>query len=339
MSLSLSFKVFELPLIHPFTISRYSVSIQRTVIASMSDGQFTGFGEATANPYYNSTVEKLSASISKLIPIVKNLDTLHPTEFWKIISNYLQDDYFAMCAIDIAYWDFYARKHERTLRSYWSDGTEKLPMTSFTIGLDDIEVMKNKIAEIPWPIYKIKLGTSDDMAIVEALRKSTNSIFRVDANAAWKAGNAIQYLKNLKDLGVEFIEQPLAAADVDGMKKLQANSALPLIADESCQREADVETCAGLFDGINIKLMKCGGITPALRMIKRARELGLSIMAGCMTESTVGISALAQLASLLDYLDADGAMLLAADTSTGVTFKDGKIVFADGFGSGAEMTS
>ncbi|CAM3353350.1 Dipeptide epimerase [Flavobacterium longum] len=335
--MNLDFRLFEMPLKHPFTISRYTVNVQKTIVARISDGEISGYGEATVNPYYHSTVEKLSASVQKVTPIVAALpEDLHPAAFWDVIAPRLQDDYFALCAIDIAYWDYFARKQRRTLRSFFT-GTEQRPMTSYTIGIDDIETMKAKILEMPWPIYKIKLGRGNDMAIVETLRKITDSLFRVDANAAWTAAQAIGYSRILKDLNVEFIEQPLPAADTDGMKRVKEASVLPVIADESCQRLEDVAACKPLFHGINIKLMKCGGITPALKMIGEARSADLSIMAGCMTESSVGISALSQLAPLLDYLDADGALLLAGDIADGVTFREGKIRWAEGCGSGAEM--
>lgn len=307
------------------------------MIACISDGEISGYGEATVNPYYHSTVEKLSQSVLKIQPLINSIGNLHPTDFWSKIQPFLIDDYFALCAIDIAYWDFYARKNKRTLRSYWSAEKDKMPLTSYTIGIDSIKAMREKILEMPWPIYKIKLGTEHDLKIVEALRQTTDATFRVDANAAWSAATAIANSELLKLMNVEFIEQPLAAIDIDGMKKVRSESSLPVIADESCQRLEDVLPCVEQFDGINIKLMKCGGITPALKMIKLARENSLLIMAGCMTESTVGISALVQLAPLLDYLDSDGAMLLAEDVATGAAFDFGEIIYPNGFGSGAEL--
>lgn len=336
MALNLTYKFYELPLEHPFTISRYTVTIQKTVVVTISDGEISGYGEATVNPYYHSTVERLTQSLAKVKPIVESLIDLHPTEFWKTIAPNFTDDYFALCAIDMAYWDFYARKHHKTVRSFFCDKITT-PLTSYTIAIDSIEMMQQKILEKPWPVYKIKLGTSEDLKIVESLRKITDAVFRVDANAAWTSEQAISYSKTLKDLNVEFIEQPLNANDTEGMKKVKEQSFLPIIADESCQREEDVLNCSKLFHGINIKLMKCGGITPALRMIKTARENGLLLMAGCMTESTVGISGLAQIAPLLDYIDADGALLLATDIADGVTFDFGKISYPDAFGTGVKL--
>lgn len=337
MSTMLSFQFYDLTLKHPFTISRYTVNIQKTVVVCITDGDFSGYGEATVNPYYQSTVEKLSASLSKVKEKINFNEFLHPKQMWQQVSELLQDDYFALCAVDMAYWDYYSKKNNKTLRSFWSDENESTPITSYTIGIDTIEVMQEKIIEMPWPIYKIKLGTKNDIQIVEQLRKITSSTFRIDANCAWTAEETLRYVPILKELNVEFIEQPLKAEDIEGMKKVKAHSVLPIIADESCQKEQDVALCSELFHGINIKLMKCGGITPALRMIENAKEKKLLLMAGCMTESTVGISGLVQIAPLLDYLDADGALLLSIDIATGATFNYGKIVYPETYGTGVKM--
>lgn len=337
MAITISFQFYELPLAHPFTISRYTVTIQKTVVVTISDGTFSGYGEATVNPYYHSTAEKLSVSISKVKNRIESLEDLHPKDFWQTIAPHLKDDYFALCAIDVAYWDFYARKNNKTLRSFWTSENQIIPKTSYTIGIDSLEVMKQKIVEKPWPLYKIKLGTQDDLHIVESLRKVTNSVFRIDANCAWTAKQTIEYSKILKDLDVEFIEQPLKADDIEGMKEVRVKSVLPIIADESCQREEDVLQCTELFHGINIKLMKCGGITPALRMIETARKNNLLLMAGCMTESTVGISGLTQIAPLLDYIDSDGALLLSQDIASGVSFNFGEIVYSNELGTGVKI--
>lgn len=339
MKISLSFQFFDLPLQHPFTISRYTVTVQKTVVVRITDGVHTGYGEATANPYYHSTPERLTQSLLKIKPFVDSISELHPTALWEQLAPLLPDDYFALCAVDIAYWDYYSRKHSKTLRSYWSEDNSKTPVTSYTIGIDSLAIMQQKIMEKPWPIYKIKLGTEHDLEIVKCLREITNAVFRIDANCAWTAEQTISNAKILKELNVEFIEQPLKAEDVAGMKLVKQNSVLPILADESCQREEDVLPCSEVFHGINIKLMKCGGITPALRMIKVARENGLLVMAGCMTESTVGISGLCQIAPLLDYLDSDGALLLSADIAEGVAFDFGKIVYPNTFGTGVKRTT
>ena len=173
--------------------------------------------------------------------------------------------------------------------------------------------------------------------MVTELRKHTDAIFRVDANAGWTLEQALQKIPLLKELGVELVEQPLAKEDWEGMKILFERSALPLIADESCVAENDVEKCYQHFHGINIKLTKCSGITPARRMIIKAKELGMKVMVGCMNESSVGTAAIAQLAPLLDYVDMDGPLLLAKDIATGVKFENGKIVYTNSPGLGIEV--
>lgn len=307
------------------------------MVAIVSDGVVSGYGEATANPYYHSTQKRIGAGLDKLKPFFQNMELQHPEEVWAEMHRLLPDDSFALCAADVAYWDYYARKKGVALRRLFADDVKPLPLTSYTIGLASVAQMKRKLLEMPWPVYKIKLGRPNDLDIVRELRQLTESVFRVDANAAWTPAQAVADSVVLKDLGVEFIEQPLPAQEVEAMKQVFEKAVLPCLADESCQVESDVLRCSGQFHGINIKLMKCGGITPALRMIAQARALGLRVMAGCMTESTVGISALVQLAPLLDYLDADGALLLARDIASGVSFSEGKIIFSENVGTGVEL--
>jgi L-alanine-DL-glutamate epimerase-like enolase superfamily enzyme len=338
MGLSITSRHYKLPLKHPFGISRYTVNTQDTVIVSICYGEITGYGEATVNHYYHSTVEKIQASVVKVKSIIEKTELIkHPSQIWEDISPFLSDDYFALCAIDCAYWDLYAKINNKTLRSFFSDKTKGLPLTNYTIGIDSIANMKVKIEEKPWPIYKIKLGTPNDIEIIKSLREITDAVFRIDANASWTAKEALRNIEVFKDFNVEFIEQPLEANDWLGMKLLKANSELPIIADESCMRLEDVVKCVGVFHGINIKLMKCGGLTPALKMIESARSHNMLVMAGCMTESSVGISNLVQLAGLLDCMDADGAMLLKKDISKGLEFEQGTVVFSKAFGSGATL--
>ncbi len=220
----------------------------------------------------------------------------------------------------------------------WELSDASLPPTDYTIGIDSIDVMVKKMREFPgWPVYKIKLGTRDDLAIVRELRKSSQAVFRVDANCAWGVEETVRNSQALAELGVEFIEQPLAPDQWEGMKQVAARSALPVIADESCQVEPDVDRCLGFFHGVNVKLVKCGGLTPARRMIARARQLGLKTMVGCMTESTVGISAAAQLLPWLDYADLDGALLLAEDVASGVTIEHGQVHYPPENGCGVRF--
>lgn len=334
MKLTIQTKRFQLQLKHPFTISRSTRTIQDTIVVSISDGVYKGYGEAIPYPYYGITIEKLEDAFKKVEKTISNCFNLTPEELWLKIEPQLKDNYFALCAIDCAFWDYYAKTQNRTTRSYFSSADKQPPLSNYTIGIDTVEVMKQKILEQPWPVYKIKLGTKDDVAIVRELRTITDSVFRIDANCAWTVAETLKNAVELAKLGVEFLEQPLEANDWEGMKILKKKSILPIIADESCQRLEDVEKCAEVFHGINIKLMKCGGITPALKMIELARKRGIKVMAGCMAESSVGISNLCQISPLLDYIDADGAMLMKNDTTNGVRLVDGKIVFSHKNGSG-----
>ena len=270
-------------------------------------------------------------------PAIESVNNLSPEDFWNLLFPYFKENMFALCALDLAYNDLYTRKKGIKLYEYWGYNTENNPKTDYTIGIDSIAKMIVKLKEKPWPIYKIKLGTKEDIKIITELRNHTDSIFRVDANCGWTVDETISNARELKKLGVEFIEQPLMAENWDGHRTVFLNSDLPIIADESCQVEADVMKCYEHFHGVNVKLVKCGGVTSAKRMLLQARELKMKTMVGCMTESTVGISAIAHLLPLLDYVDMDGALLLAQDIATGVTIENGVINYSDLNGTGVTL--
>ncbi|MBF4516212.1 dipeptide epimerase [Flavobacterium sp. ANB] len=332
--MKLIIRAYDLKLKHTFRISRKSIDFQPSLIVELQEDGFSGFGEATSNPYYNITIEILQNDIEHIREIIEETANETPDEFWNKISPLLSNNPFALCALDNAYNDLYARKKGKKLYELWNYDISNNPLTNYTIGIGSIENMIAKMKELPWPIYKIKLGTPDDIAIVTELRKHSDAIFRVDANCAWTVDETISNAFILKDLGVEFIEQPLKANDWEGQKEVFKNSVLPIVADESCITEADVAKCHNHFHGVNIKLMKCGGITPGRRMIAEAKKLGLKTMVGCMTESTVGISAIAHLLPELDYVDMDGALLLAEDIASGVIIKNGKTFYPDRTGTG-----
>ena len=328
---------YKLQLKHTFTISRESYDFQPTLIVELTHNGISGFGEATSNPYYKITVDSMIADINKQQEFIASLSEETPESFWKKVQPSFSENMFALCALDMAFNDLYAKRKQKKLYEIWGYDITNNPMTDYTIGIDTIEKMVEKMKELPWPIYKIKLGTKDDIAIVTELRKHTDAVFRIDANCGWTADEAIENSVKLKELGVEFLEQPLKADDIEGSKKLFKHSALPIIADESCIVESDVEKCAGLFHGINVKLTKCGGLTPGRRMLLKAKSLGMKTMVGCMTESTVGISAIAHLLPLLDYVDMDGGLLLKEDIANGITIHDGVVSYADAFGTGVSL--
>lgn len=327
-------KQYILPLKHTFSISRESRDFQESLIACLTLNGKTGYGEATANPYYNITMESLTAEITAIQKEIENFSFTKPEIFHQfLVEKGLSN--FAICALDLAAHDLYGKLLDKPLYKIWSTTLDKYPTTNYTIGIANIDKMVAKMQETPWPIYKIKLGTDEDVAIIKELRKHTDAIFRIDANCAWTAEETIFNAPQLKDLGVEFLEQPLKADDWKGMEKVMHHSVLPIIADESCILESDVEKCAMHFSGINIKLTKCGGLTPALRMIKKGKDLGLKVMVGCMTESTVGISAVAQLIPQLDFVDMDGALLLKEDIADGIIINnDATVIFPSIGGTG-----
>lgn len=328
---------YQLKLKHTFTISRESRDVQPSLIVELKDGDHSGFGEATSNPYYGATLEKMSEDLRSLTQLIKDTDGESPEKFWDAMYPYLKNNMFALCALDLAYNDLYAKRKGVKLFEYWGLDTTNNPLSDYTIGIDSIDKMVAKLKELPWPIYKIKLGTDEDIEIVKALREHTDAVFRIDANCGWTADETITNAKALKELGVEFLEQPLPADDWEGHKKVFQHSVLPVIADESCQIEADIDKCHLHFHGVNVKLTKCGGLTPAKRMLEKARKLQMKTMVGCMTESTVGISAIAHLLPLLDYVDMDGALLLAEDIATGVTIVDGVVHYSELNGTGAAL--
>lgn len=328
---------FNLQLRHTFRIAHGARTHQPSLIVELKDGEHSGFGEATATSYYGQSVEKMQEILEALRPKIEDSQWVKAEDFWAMMRPDLEENPFVQCALDVAAHDLAARRAGVPLYRHWGLEWQQLPLTNYTIGIASIEEMVAKMAEMPWPVYKIKLGTDHDLEIIQALRKHTDAAFRVDANCAWTAEQTIALAPQLKALNVEFIEQPLAADDRAGMTLVHQQSVLPVIADESCQREPDIDRCAGLFHGVNIKLMKCGGLTPARRMIERARSLKLRVMVGCMTESSVGISAIAHLLPLLDFVDMDGALLLKDEPATGVCIEHGIVHFVDGPGTGAAL--
>lgn len=328
---------YNLELKHTFTISRESRDFQPSLVVELTDGTYSGYGETTTNPYYKITMESLTQIITENKSVICSLSNETPADFWEKLYPLFKENMFALCALDIAYNDFYTKRLGKKLYEYWNLDIANNPMTDYTIGIDTVDKMVAKMKELPWPIYKIKLGTKNDIEIVTELRKHTDAIFRIDANCGWTAEETIENSFKLKELGVEFLEQPLPANDIEGAKKVYEKSALPIVADESCIIESDVEKCEGLFHGVNVKLSKCGGLTSGKRMLEKAKSLGLKTMVGCMTESTVGISAIAHLLPLLDYVDMDGGLLLKKDIASGITINNGAVSYANENGTGVTL--
>ena len=338
MSRKLRLHQFDLPLAHPFTISRETIHVQPTVIVELQQDGFSGFGEATSNTYYGYSSDDICKAVESARKPIETLPLDDAAEYWSALAPSFASNPFAQCAVDQAAHDLWGKLNGKPVHELWGLKTDDCVPTNYTIGIDEIDVMVAKMNELPgWPVYKIKLGTKQDLEIVKALREHTPSAFRVDANCGWTAEETIANSGPLRELNVEFIEQPLPADCWEDMRAVRRESALPVIADESCIVESDVDRCVDYFHGVNIKLPKCGGLTPARRMIANAREQGLKVMVGCMTESTVGISAIAQLLPMLDYVDMDGALLLGKDIAEGVRVENGVCVYPATNGTGVSQ--
>jgi len=329
---------YNLKFRHPFTISKGTKTHQPTLIVELEHMGIKGYGEAPAIAYYNIPVDKMIADLESKKMLVEKFAFTDPERYWHYLHHLFPQNNFLVCALDIAAWDIYGKMKGRQLYELWKGDVTKNPICDYTIGIDTIDKMIAKMKEKPWPVYKIKVGTADDIAIVKALRENTDATLRVDANAAWDLETALKLIPQLKELGVELVEQPLAKDDWEGMKVLYKESSLPLYADESCVVEQDVERCKDHFHGINIKLTKCSGITPARRMIQKARELSMNVMIGCMNESTVGAAAKAHLLPFIDHVDMDGPLLLEEDLATGIGYDFGKISYSGKAGLGITYT-
>ena len=336
--MNIRYKEYNLPFKHPFTISRGTKTHQSSLIVELEYFGIKGYGEAPAIAYYNIPVEKMIQDIEEKRTFLEKFSFIDPERFWHYLHHLFPSNSFLVCALDMAGWDIFGKIKKKQLHQLWNFDLSQKPLTDVTIGIDSIDIMVEKMKAQPWPIYKIKLGAVNDIDIISELRKHSSSIFRIDANGGWKAEEALTKINIFKNLGVELIEQPLDKNDWEGMKYLFERSPLPLIADESCIKESDVEKCHGYFHGINIKLTKCSGLTPARRMIQKARELKLKIMVGSMNESMIGTSAMAQLLPIIDYADMDGPLLLAEDIAEGLQFNNGVINYSNDFGIGVHLT-
>ncbi|MBX5438292.1 MAG: dipeptide epimerase [Thermoflavifilum sp.] len=334
-----------LPFEYEFTISRHSKREQPVLIVAYTRDDITGYGETAENAYYQVKLHELVTLLKSMQETIEQLQITDPDIWWKQLKDTLQGKsvknthlmHFALCAVDMALWDWYARKQQKPLYRFWCEDPVPRPFTDYTIGIDEPDRMLQKMQAHPWPIYKIKVGTPDDLPILRMLRKHTHAGIRIDANAGWTFSQLQTYYPICQQLQIACIEQPLPAKEDGLLEAFSADPSLPLFADESCVTEHDVVSCAKYFQGINIKLTKCGGITPALRMIRQARKLGLQVMIGSMNESMVGTSAAAHLLPLADEADLDGPLLLKANIAQGISYHHGEIHYSSTPGSGVTL--
>lgn len=335
--LSIAHAAFELPFRQPFTTAHGTKTLQPSLLVRLNNGMATGFGEVTAISYYPETIESMAASLEAKKGMIQRYSLTDVPRFWHFLHHLIEGQHFLTAALDIAAWDCMANLRRMPLYKMLGVEWKNPPLTSFTIGYDTQEKMLVAMQARPWPVYKIKLPRPDDIDALRYLRQHSQAAFRIDANEGWNFESTKKLLPELAALGVELLEQPLPREEWEAQQELKQLSAIPIYADEACQEEEDVARCAGAYHGINIKLAKCGGLSPAIRMIPEARRLGLKIMLGGMSESSVGAAAIAQLLPLADAADIDGPLLLADDLADGLKIENGQISFEVPQGLGVRL--
>lgn len=330
-----------------FTISRSTRTVQRTTVVELSDDEGNqGYGEVADNEYYTQAhPETVDVCLRKVVGILAEADPDDPAALYATCESHVDGNYFALSALDMAAHDLAARRARQPLYVHWGFDWEdaKIPVSNYTLSIDGPQAVLAQALANPWPSYKVKLGGAHDIATVDLLRRELpDTQLCVDANTGWTDGEAFAKTQQLAALGVAFIEQPKARGAFAKTQELRVlakaelgDAAPPIIADEDCQTEGDVAKCAGAYDAINIKLSKCGGPTPALRMVHEARQLGLGVMFGCMIESSFAIGALRHFACVSDFIDLDGHLLVKDDIGRGIEFlSDGRPARPQGIGSG-----
>jgi len=319
-----------------WTISRNSSDYKDNVIVRIEKDGVTGFGEAAPNVRYGEDHAKTTDRINAVKNLFEENDLWHYVDLKDEIFAGITDQNCARCALDIAIMDWIGKKLNAPLYKIWGLDKSKTPLTSFSIGIDTIEIIKKKVrAADKYPLLKIKVGKDNDEEIIEAVRSITDKPIRVDANEGWKSKEvALEKIKWLQTMGIEFIEQPMPSDMIEETRWLRDRVDIPIVADEAVKTAADIPKLAEAYDGINIKLMKAGGPQEAMRMIYLAKAMNMKIMLGCMIESAIAISAAAHLSPLVDWADLDGNLLLREDPYQGVGVEEGKLILNDQPGLG-----
>ncbi|MFN2397421.1 MAG: dipeptide epimerase [Gemmatimonadaceae bacterium] len=338
--MKLTHDIYRLRTKHAFTIARGGSSEYQTVRAVITDGDgVEGWGEAAATGYYGETPETVIAAFARFAPILERANQWSLEAVEAELDDAIGHNGSAKSAVSAALHDLAGKKLGVPVFRLWGLDPARAPISSFTIGIGDETELRGKVGEaVEYPILKVKLGTDRDEEIIRVVRDAApGKTLRVDANTGWSPKLAINRIAMLVDYGVEFVEQPLPPEDLEGLRYVRERSSLPIIADESCVTASDIPRLLGAFDGINIKLAKCGGLREALRMIAVARAHGLLVMMGCMIETSLGISAAAHMAALLDFADLDGAALVGNDPFRGATIGSGRIQVPNSPGLGVAL--
>ena len=333
----------DLPLKHVFINARREVSVVRSVVVELEQDGLRGHGEVYEDSFYSVTVEDIHTQLDRCREKIEPYALADPVAFWHFVQPILGRKTFAQSAIDCAAYDLWGKMRNRPLWKLWGLTRDHVPDSSRSLGIDALDKLGERFDEMPdWSLYRIKLGSRNDVDILRFLREKTTAPFFVDVNGAWTLEKALSMVEPMKQFGVQLLEQPLNAFDFAGMKKLKKEMKrkkcdIPIFADESWRTVEDFERCAEVFDGINIKLAKCGGLSPVREAIAKARKLGLKVAGANTVESSIGASAMAQIAPILDYVGVDGPLLVDKKVGSGIRLEKGKILYPDEGGTGIRV--
>jgi L-Ala-D/L-Glu epimerase len=329
------FKPYELQLKHVFTLASGSRSTTPVMLTEIEFENVVGYGEASMPPYLGESHETANSFLTR-VDLTQFESPFLMEDIMAYVDRLAPGNYAAKASVDIALHDLVGKLMKQPWFRIWGLNPQRTPNTSFTIGIDTPAVVKEKVREaLPYRILKVKLGQGNDKEMIQTVRSVTDTLICVDVNQGWTDRNmALEMTHWLKDQHVVFVEQPMPKAAIDDLAWLTQNSPLPIIADEAIQTIADFKKVQGVYSGINIKLMKCGGMLVAYKMISIARALDMKVMIGCMTETSCAVTAAAQLSPLVDWADLDGNLLISNDVFEGIKIVDGKIVLPDTPGIG-----
>jgi L-alanine-DL-glutamate epimerase-like enolase superfamily enzyme len=333
--MKLHFRPYELRLQHVFTIAAGSRTTTPVMLTEITYGDKVGYGEASMPPYLGESHSSAGSFLSK-VDLAQFSSPFLVEDILTYIDGIAPGNYAAKASVDIALHDLIGKLLDQPLYRIWGLNPSRTPDTSFTIGIDTPEVVRNKVVEAsPYNILKVKLGKGNDREMIQSVRAITDKTLCVDVNQGWKDKNeALDMIHWLKDQGVVFVEQPLEKTAIEDIAWLTEKSPLPVLADEALQTISDLKKVSGLYNGINVKLMKCGGLRSAYTLIKAARAFGMKVLIGCMTETSCAVTAAAHLSPLADWADLDGNLLISNDVFDGIRITNGKVILPETPGIG-----
>ena len=333
--MKLTFRPYTLELKHVFTIATSSRSTTPVMLTEIEYDGVTGYGEASMPPYLGESQETAKAFLSK-VDLSQFNDPFEMEKILDYVDSVDENNTAAKAAVDIALHDLVGKMMNQPWYKIWGYNPEDTPNTSFTIGIDEADVVRKKVKEADeYKVLKVKLGRENDKEMIETIRSVTDKPLAVDVNQGWEDKNfALDMINWLNERGIILVEQPMPKTQIDDMAWLTENSPLPTVGDEAVQRIPDVVKAHGVYSGVNIKLMKCTGMREAHKMLNLAKSLDMKVMLGCMTETSAAISAASHLSPMVEWADLDGNLLISNDPYTGTKVIDGKIVLTDNPGIG-----